>query len=200
MNILYGLKVGQSQDYDAAGKRWPVTSIFVEPMTAISSRQVAFGTKKHPNKALLGLLKNLTEKLTPKYIRELDSNELTVGNKTTVAEVFAVGDIVKVTGTNKGKGFQGVVRRHGFAGGPKTHGQSDRQRHPGSIGQTTTPGRVYKGKKMAGHMGNVQVSVTNLPIFAIKPEENMLIVRGLVPGVKGGLLKITKQSKRSAKV
>ena len=92
----------------------------------------------------------------------------------------------------KGKGFAGVVKRHGFKGGPKTHGQSDRQRHPGAIGQTTTPGRVYKGKRMAGHMGNVQRTVVGLSVFAVKPEENLLMVRGLVPGPIGGLLKIKK--------
>lgn len=105
---------------------------------------------------------------------------------------LAPGDKVKVTGISKGKGFAGVMKRHGFKGGPKTHGQSNRARHPGSIGQTTTPGRVYKGKRMAGHMGNAQVTVRNLPVFAVKPEENLLSIRGLVPGNKKGLLKIVK--------
>lgn len=109
-------------------------------------------------------------------------------------EQFSPGDLVKVTGISKGKGFAGVVKRHGFKGGPKTHGQSDRQRAPGAIGSTTTPGRVYKGKRMAGHMGNVQRTVLGLSVFAVKPEENMLVVKGLVPGNKGGEVRVVKMS------
>lgn len=139
MDTFSGLKLGSTQDFDAEGKRWPIT-------------MVKFETK----------------------------------------DVFAAGDKVKVTGISKGKGFAGVVKRHGFAGGPKTHGQSDRQRHGGSIGQTTTPGRVYKGKRMAGHMGNTTATVKNLQVFAVKPEENLLLIRGLVPGARNSLLKISK--------
>jgi len=105
---------------------------------------------------------------------------------------FAPGDKVKVTGTSKGKGFAGVVKRHGFKGGPKTHGQSDRERAPGAIGSTTTPGRVYRGKRMAGHMGNVKRTVLGLSIFAVKPEENLLVVKGLIPGNRNGLVKVIK--------
>lgn len=110
-----------------------------------------------------------------------------------LAEVFAVGDKVKVRGISKGKGFAGVVKRWGFAGGPRTRGQSDRERAPGSIGQTTTPGRVYKGKKMAGRMGGKRVTIKGLKIIEVKPEENLLVIKGLVPGNKGGLLVIQKQ-------
>ncbi len=166
----------------------------VSPMTVVGDKKIAFGHKKSLNKPLSGLLKNLSEKISPKYFRTLDT-EKPVGEKIQIADVFVVGDKVKVTGTTKGKGFQGVVRRHGFKGGPKTHGQSDRQRHPGSIGQTTTPGRVYKGKKMAGHMGNDTATVKNLQIFAVKPEENLLLIRGLVPGANSGLLKLVKLDK-----
>lgn len=109
------------------------------------------------------------------------------------AEDLAVGDQLKVTGNSKGKGFAGVVKRWHFAGGPRTHGQSDRERAPGSIGQTTTPGRVYKGKHMAGRLGGKKVTIKGLKILEIKPEEKLLIVSGLVPGRKGGILKITKQ-------
>lgn len=213
MDTFYGFKQSQSQDYTPEGRRVPVTWVKVEPMTVISVKQVAFGHKKHLNKPLSGLYKNLpfdsaqgkSEKNSPRYIREIEMDKIeaqegqepksSVGTKINVADVFNPGDKVKVTGTSKGKGFQGVVRRHGFKGGPKTHGQSNRQRHPGSIGQTTTPGRVYKGKRMAGHMGNVQISVRNLPIFIIKPEENLLGIQGLVPGAKNSLLKITKSAK-----
>lgn len=197
MNLFYGIKKGQGQDYDAAGRRVPVTFIHVEPMTVWGTSEktlkVAFGNKKHPNKALQGNLKNLTDKITPKYIREIKSEEKKdIGTKIAIADVFNAGDKVKVTGTTIGKGFAGVMKRHGFHGGPATHGQSVRPRHPGSIGSTTTPGRVFKGKKMAGHMGTGIATVRNLDVFAIKPEENMILIRGLVPGNNGGLVKISK--------
>lgn len=185
MNTFYGFKLGQSQDYDQAGQRWPTTMIKVEPMTVAKNSQVSFGHKN----------KKTPYFRTIKFDKLDQSNKFAVGEKITISDSFVAGDKVKVMGISKGKGFQGVVRRHGFAGGPKTHGQSDRQRHPGSIGQTTTPGRVYKGKRMAGHMGSAKVTVRNLQVFAIKPEENLLIIRGLVPGATGGLLKIAKITK-----
>lgn len=106
--------------------------------------------------------------------------------------IFTPGDEVKVTGWTKGKGFTGVVKRWGFAGGPKTHGQSDRHRAPGSIGQTTTPGRVYRGKRMAGHMGNVRHTVTGLEVIETNPAKNLLVVKGSVPGAANGYLTIEK--------
>ncbi len=102
------------------------------------------------------------------------------------------GDLVKVTGFSKGKGFAGVVKRWGFKGGPKTHGQSDRQRSPGSIGQTTTPGRVYRGKKMPGRMGNQKTTITGLTIMGIEEKEKIILVKGLVPGAKKSQLTIQK--------
>lgn len=169
MDTFYGFKTGQGQDYDAAGHRQPITMVKVEPMTVAKNSQVVFGNKSKSYK---------TEK--------------TVGEKILISDIFNAGDKIKVTGISKGKGFAGVMKRHGFKGGPATHGQSNRPRHPGSIGQTTTPGRVYKGKRMAGHMGHAQVTVKNLSVFAIKPEENLLLIKGLVPGNKKGLLKIIK--------
>ncbi len=209
MNTFFGFKQGQTQDYDSAGKRWPITMVKVEPMTVINSKQVVFGHRKRLNKAQTGLLKNLAEKILPRYLREIkiegieglegqegqEGKQYGAGTKINITDVFAVGDKIKVTGTSKGKGFAGVVKRHGFAGGPKSHGQSDRQRHGGSIGQTTTPGRVYKGKKMAGHMGVDKVTVKNLEVFAIKPEENLLLIKGLVPGGENSLLEISKLPK-----
>lgn len=106
--------------------------------------------------------------------------------------IFTPGDEVKVTGWTKGKGFTGVVKRWGFAGGPKTHGQSDRHRAPGSIGQTTTPGRVYKGKRMAGHAGNVKKTVIGLEVIETNPAKNLLVVKGSVPGAANGYLTIEK--------
>lgn len=203
MDTFYGFKLGQGQDYDGKGKRVPVTQIRVNPGVVVGVKtmekdgynalRIALGFKKHLNKPLLGLLKNVTEKISPQYIRELKAEALpenqTVVN---VNDVFTVGDKVKVSGISKGKGFAGVVKRHGFHGGPKTHGQSDRQRHPGSIGSTTTPGRVLKGKRMGGHMGHTQSTVKNLSVFSISPEENLLVIRGLIPGPKGTLVKVSK--------
>ncbi len=203
MNTLYGYKQKQSQDYDSKGHRVPLTWVKIEPATVVGQRtnkkngydamQITLGNKKHPNKPLQGLLKNISKELTPQYIREIKSDQLkTVGEKIIVADVFSAGDKIHVTGKTIGKGFAGVVKRHGFHGGPKTHGQSTKQRHPGSIGQTTTPGRVYKGKRMAGHMGNVTATVKNLEVFSINSEQNMLAVKGLIPGHFGSLVKITK--------
>lgn len=203
MDTFYGFKLGQGQDYDQKGKRIPVTMIRVNPAVVVGIKtvekdgynalKIALGVKKHLNKPILGLLKNVTEKISPKYIRELKAETLPE-NQTILnaSDVFAAGDIVKVSGITKGKGFAGVVKRHGFHGGPKTHGQSDRQRHPGSIGSTTTPGRVVRGKRMAGHMGNVQSTVKNLSVFSISPEQNLLVIKGLVPGPKGTLVKVSK--------
>lgn len=206
MNSLYGFKLDQTQAFDKDGFRVPLTRVQMDPNIVISWKSttvlVGIGKAKHLNKPQQGLLKNLTEKKFPKHIREikLEENEITNTSAETsqkmekiqAAEVFNLGDIIKVSGISKGKGFAGVVKRHGFKGGPKTHGQSDRQRHGGSIGQTTTPGRVYKGKRMAGHMGVNNVTVKNLEVFGIDLEKNILLVRGLVPGGSGGLLKVTK--------
>ena len=112
-----------------------------------------------------------------------------VGQKI-LADMFIVGELVDVEGTSKGRGFQGGVKRHNFRGGPRTHGQSDRLRAPGANSSGTTPGRVYKGKRMAGHMGNVRVKVSNLRVELVDAERNLLAVRGAVPGPKGGLVMI----------
>ncbi len=113
-----------------------------------------------------------------------------IGMELKAPEVFAPGEIVRVVGTSKGKGFQGVVKRHGFAGGPKTHGQSDRHRAPGSIGQRTIPGRVYRGKKMAGRMGSLRITVKGLAVESVT--DSMITVRGLVPGGPHSLVQIVK--------
>lgn len=110
-----------------------------------------------------------------------------------IGEAFREGDLISVVGISKGKGFAGGMKRHGFAGGPRTHGQSDRPRSPGSIGSTTTPGRVFKGKKMAGRMGGDQVTVKNLEVFKIDSENNLLYVRGAVPGAYKSLVSVKKQ-------
>ena len=130
-----------------------------------------------------------------RWFREVKAEnmeDIKPGQSIILDQVFSIGDVVKVTGTSKGKGFQGGVKRHGFHGGPKTHGQSDRHRAPGSIGSGTTPGRVLKGKKMAGHMGNIGASVANLEVVGIDKTKSQLVVKGGVPGAVGGLLVITK--------
>ena len=171
---------------------------------------VGFGKKNTLKKTILGKTKKAGVESPLRFFKEfrLDSFKdavqmieeegkkgivigearLFIGEEIKPSLFFKIGDRVKVTGTSKGKGFQGVVKRHGFAGGPRTHGQSDRERAPGSIGQTTTPGRVYKGKRMAGHMGDDQITVRDLPVVEIV--EDGLIIKGLVPGATHGLLKI----------
>ena len=127
-----------------------------------NSLQLGFGTKKSVKKPQLGHGKKAGIEQPIRWFREVEKNkDLQLGTEIKLDQVFSIGDAIKVEGISKGKGFQGGVRRWGFHGGPKTHGQSDRHRAPGSIGSGTTPGRVYKGKKMAGHMGNVKSSVTN---------------------------------------
>ncbi len=135
---------------------------------------------------------NQSEKFTEDGWR-IPVTSILIDKETNLAEVLNVGDEIKVRGTSRGKGFAGVVKRWKFAGGPKTHGQSDRERAPGSIGQTTTPGRVYKGKRMAGRMGGKKVTVRGLKVVEVKPEEKILIVKGLIPGAKGSKVTITKK-------
>jgi large subunit ribosomal protein L3 len=198
---ILGKKLESTQKYTQKGVRIPVTEIQAGPCPVIRINgkrvQVGFGTQKNANKPDLGQIKGAGLKTAPKFFHEVecaeeDLNNLKPGSEIKVSDVLAPGDIIKVTGISKGKGFQGVVKRHGFHGGPKTHGQSDRERHPGSIGSTTTPGRVYKGKRMAGRMGGETVSVKNLLVMDVVSEKNLLSVSGLVPGAKNGLLTITK--------
>ena len=124
-----------------------------------------------------------------------DTEAIEVGETVDIS-LFKAGEMIDVTGVSKGKGFAGVVKRHHFAGGPKTHGQSDRHRHPGSIGATTSPGRVFKGMRMAGHMGNKQVTVRHLEVFEADPTRNLLVVKGAAPGATNGLLLIRKSGRR----
>ena len=121
-----------------------------------------------------------------------DLGEVTLGDRIDIG-MIRQGEHVDVVGTSKGKGFAGVVKRHGFAGGPKTHGQSDRWRAPGSIGSGTTPGRVMKGMRMAGHMGDERVTVQNLEVIRVDPERNLIAIRGAIPGPRGGLIMIKKR-------
>ena len=208
INAILGIKKAQSQTFTPDGKRIPVTEITagpcwitkVEDMPTYTSIQLGFGNTRHISKAEEGHTKKagLTDKL--RFLRSFrvgnlgDLGDVSLGAEIKVGDVFAVGDKVRVVGTSKGKGFAGGVKRHGFSGGPKTHGQSDRHRAPGSIGSGTTPGRVYRGKRMAGRMGSERVTVRGLRVVSINPDTNTLTVKGLVPGGQKGLLIIQKEA------
>ncbi|HWY79991.1 MAG TPA: 50S ribosomal protein L3 [Candidatus Sulfotelmatobacter sp.] len=206
LQTLIGQKIDQVQTFLENGKRIPVTEVSVADNFVVQIKtdekdkytavQLGVGTKKKPIKALAGHSKKAGLKSVPTLIREVawigDDELPKSGDIVTVETVFKPGDIVKITGTSKGKGFAGTVKRYNFRGGPKTHGQSDRHRAPGSIGQGTTPGRVYKGKRMAGHMGVDVVTISNLVVVAVEPENKRLYVLGLVPGNKKSAVVITK--------
>ncbi len=201
---IIGRKLGMSQVFSDNGKAEAVTVIEAGPCTVVqvrtaakegySAAQLGFGETKRLNSPQRGHLKGLGQF---KYLREFrveDIEAVEVGQKIDVS-LFKAGDLVDVTGVSRGMGFAGVVKRHGFAGGPKTHGQSDRHRHPGSIGATTSPGRVFKGKRMAGHMGNNQVTTLHLTVLEADSARNLLLVKGTVPGAKNGLIIIKKSSR-----
>lgn len=206
MNGILGQKTDQGQKFLENGKRIPVTYIKVSGSRIIglktterdgySGAVVSFGTKKSGNKAIMGKIKPLGVEFAPRFIKEVklaDSNSptLNVGDFVKASEILKPGDMVDATGVSKGKGFQGGVKLHHFKGGPKTHGQSDRHRAPGSIGQGTTPGRVYKGKRMAGRMGDNRVTIKNLEVIEIN--DDLLLLKGLIPGAKKTLIMLTKR-------
>ena len=201
---LIGKKTFQSQGFLQDGTRVPLSSVFVLDNTisqvktadkdGYNSIQIGFDIKKKPNKALEGHGKKAGLEKTPRFLKEIrvdDSAGFELGAKIDTNEIFKPGDIVDVTGVSKGKGFAGGVKRWGFHGGPRTHGQSDRERAPGSIGQTTTPGRVYKGKKMAGKMGNTTATVKNLEIVEITAD-GVILIKGLIPGPLDSLVMVKK--------
>ncbi len=209
MKGLIGKKVGMTQIFDESGAVQPVTLIEAGPCYVTQVRkeardgysaiQLGFGEAK-PRRLTGGQLGHLKRsKLPPlRYLREFrvrEAGSLKDGDKLTV-EVFTVGDRVDVVGTSKGRGFQGGVKRYGFRGGPKTHGQSDRQRAPGSHGATSTPGRVFKGSRGPGHMGNHRVTSQNLRVEFVDQERNLLGVRGSVPGPRGGLVVVKEARKQ----
>jgi len=205
---LIGKKVGMTQIFDEAGSAVPVTLIEAGPCYVTQMRQpekdgysaIQLGYEESKPKRLTGgQLGHLKRNDFPplRFLREfrVKEPEVNEGDKLTV-DMFSLGDYVDVVGTSKGKGFQGGMKRYGFRGGPKTHGQSDRQRSPGSRGSGTTPGRVWKGARGPGHMGNERVTIHNLKVVLIDNERNLLGVRGAVPGAKGGLLMIKEARKQ----
>jgi large subunit ribosomal protein L3 len=207
---IIGKKLGMTQVYGKGGKTEAITAIEAGPCTIMqvktvekdgySAVQLGFGEVKHQK---AGGKKGKAKEKEPvkfKYRREirLDNGQtLEAGQKVDVS-VFKAGDIVSVSGISKGKGFAGGVKRYHFKGGPKTHGQSDRWRAPGSVGSNTSPGRVYKGLRMAGHMGDMHVTVSNLEVYQADTARNLLLVKGAVPGMTNGLVMIEK-SKRENK-
>lgn len=206
IQTILGIKKEMTSDYDARGRRVAVTKVAVTPnfVTQVKTLdkdgynaiQVATGSKKSVKSPQKGHFKKAGVSENLRYVKETrtaDDEGLTAGTEIAINKVLRKGDEVKVTGTEKGRGFQGGVRRHGFHGvGMRTHGQSDRQRAPGSIGTGTTPGRVLKGKRMAGHMGNETATIMGLEVVAVSKADGVVTIKGAIPGPYGGLVKITK--------
>jgi large subunit ribosomal protein L3 len=221
IGFTLGKKVNQGQTYDQKGERVSTTFIETSSCYLIDIKttdknsycalKLGFGKAKNIKNPVKGEQKKAGIKTPLRFLREfrvandeliktveennkkgieIGSLKFFIGDEIKPNLFFKNGDLVDVSGVSKGKGFQGVVKRHHFAGGPKTHGQSDRLRGPGSIGSTTTPGRDYKGKRMAGRMGNQRVTIRNMIVIDVK--ENGLLVKGLIPGAKNGLIEIRK--------
>lgn len=200
---IIGKKLGMTQVYNQ-NRVQPVTAIEAGPCTVTqvkyvvkdgyNAAQLGFGEAKKPKAKENAPVKGEVKFRHLREFRLSAEEHADLGQKID-AGIFKAGDLVDVTGTSKGKGFAGVVKRHHFKGGPKTHGQSDRQRAPGAIGSTTTPGRVYKGTRMAGRMGNVRVTVRGLEVVQADAARNLLLVKGAVPGADNGILLIKKSRK-----
>ena len=197
---LIGKKIGMTSVFGADGKNLPCTVIEAGPCVVTQIRtvekdgyaavQLAYDeiSEKHASKALKGHFEKAgtTPKRKLVEFKADFAQELKLGDTISVADVFGDAKFVDVVGTSKGKGFQGVVKRHGFAGvGGTTHGQHNRLRHPGSLGASSWPSRVFKGMRMAGHTGNERVTVFNLEVIKVMPENNLIVVKGSVPGAKG---------------
>ncbi|EAY30184.1 50S ribosomal protein L3 [Microscilla marina] len=208
MSGLIGKKIGMTSIYSAEGtvaKQIPCTLIQAGPCVVTQVKttkndgyeaiQVGFDDKKEKNtpKPLQGHFNKANTTPKRKLVEFQFNKDVELGQEITVGDVFEEGDFVDVVGTSKGKGFQGVVKRHGFHGvGGATHGQHNRQRHPGSIGAASYPARVFKGLKMAGRTGNKRVKIQNLRIVKIYPEQNLILVSGSVPGAKNSYVIIEK--------
>lgn len=211
MKGILGRKIGMTRIFNEQGEIVPVTVIQAGPCFVTQVKrtetdgyeaiQIGF-EEVHPNRLNKPQLGHLRKNDLPplRILREIrveDAGQYQVGQRLTV-DMFQPGDLVDVTGTSKGRGFQGGVKRHGFGGGPRTHGQSDRLRAPGSIGAGTFPGRVLPGTRMAGRMGNRRVTVQNLEVVRVDPENNLILVKGAVPGHKKGLV-IIREAVRPGK-
>ncbi len=203
---ILGKKIGMTSVFNAEGDLVTVTVIKAGPCKVVSLREkekdgysavvVGFEERKekHTNKPVLGQFKknNLSPLRTVKEFRNFDSGSFKVGDEIKT-DIFQEGDTIKVSGKSKGKGFQGVMKRHNFGGvGGTTHGQSDRLRAPGSIGSSSYPSRVFKGMKMAGRKGFENVTVRNLKVIKIIPEDNLIMVKGAVPGSINSIVELNK--------
>lgn len=208
MNGIIGKKIGMTSIFDAAGRNIACTVVEAGPcvVTQVKSEdtdgytalQLGFGDAKLKNttKPMLGHFEKA--KTTPKQkvveFRDFNAAEKNLGDLVRVEEIFNEGDTVHAVGTTKGKGFQGVVKRHGFGGvGDRTHGQHNRERAPGSIGASSFPSRVFKGMRMAGQMGNVRMKIRNLKVVKVFPERNILLIKGAIPGHNGSFVIIEKK-------
>jgi len=220
IDTIYATKKGMSQAWDVNGKRLPITKFLVEQNVAVGAVETQVRTDKKnvagwaPARVIeIGYgakkLKNMSKPMRSRLeklqlnqgvrvingVREHGEDKLEVGSSVDIAAVLKVGDIVAVQGTTKGRGFAGGMKRHGFRGGPKTHGQSDRWRAVGSVGNRTTPGRVWLGKRLPGHMGVTTKTVTGLVVAHFDPESRELWLTGPVPGAFGGIVAITNSGK-----
>lgn len=205
---ILGKKIGMSQVFAENGEMIPVTIVEAGPCKVVQVKTIEtdgynaaqLGYEEKPERLLIKPEKGHFEKYKTGYfrnvieIRDADAELMESGAEVTVGK-FQNGDKLKVTGTTKGKGFQGVMKRHGFAGGQKTHGQKDRLRAPGSIGQSSDPSRVIKGMKMPGRTGGDTKTISNLELVKIDVDNNLLFIKGAIPGAKNGILTIRKQEK-----
>ncbi len=207
---LIGKKLGMTQVYTTAGELVPVTVIQAGPCTVVQTKtsatdgyvavQLGFGDKKpqratkayreHCLKAGKGVFQVLRE-----FRVDKDSAPLTPGQELSVGGMFKGGELVDVTGMSKGRGFSGVVKRHGFGGFPSSHGTHEYFRHGGAIGNRSYPGRVFKGKRMAGHYGNERITTQNMEVVEVRPAEHLLLVRGAVPGSRKGVVVVRPAAK-----
>ena len=210
---LIGKKLGMSQTFSLDGTLIPVTILQTGPCTVVqkktmlrdgySALQLGFGAKKpqRATKPILGHCK-ATGKGPFAILREFRTDETDtyeVGNEITAAQIFQPGEIIDVVGRTKGRGYSGVMKRHGMGGFPGSHGTHEYFRHGGSIGNRSFPGRIFKGKRMAGQYGNERMTALHLRIVEVKPEENLLLVHGAVPGARGGTVLIRKSATTTKK-
>ena len=207
MSALLGKKIGMTNVFSSDGKLVPVTVVQAGPcvVTQVKTKEtdgynaLQLGFDEKPveklNKPMAGHLKKASDKGF-RVLREFRTDDLedVEAGATIGIDVFAIGDKVNISGISKGRGFQGTIKRHGFSRGPETHG-SRNHRKPGSIGNSAWPGKVFKGKKLPGHMGTDRKTIKNLTIVDIKHEDNLLLVKGAVPGFKTGVLEVQKADK-----
>ena len=207
MTAIFGRKLGMTQVFSASGEAHGVTvveaaqNVVVQVKTGTKDGyeaiQIGFGNRKQINKPQRGHMQDLGQFEVLREVRVPSASEYEIGQKLGV-ELFEQGDLVDATSKSKGRGFAGGIKRYHFHGGPKTHGQSDKHRSPGSIGSGTTPGRVRKGLHMAGHMGDRQITVKNLQIVESNELRGLLLIKGAVPGGVNGLVRIRKTGRKGS--